>query len=118
MIRGIFEEKRTYFRAEEGSGGWGGEDPFERDEQLADIFKRTLTLAIARRMSTPNPFGIAEMVGEIIERANQAGPALILMAQSLRPIAKTLLNIPSPSDRVNLGKLETVFKDFDLSVEP
>ena len=118
MRTNFLQDKRTFFMKDEGYGsGRDGGDPFERDEQLADIFKRTLSLSITRKMSTPNPFGIAEIVEDIIERAQHAGPSLILMAQSLRPIAKTLLSIPSPSDRINPIVLEHHFKDFDLSIE-
>ncbi|MFP4313965.1 MAG: hypothetical protein ACLFR0_06535 [Alphaproteobacteria bacterium] len=120
MLRDQINTKPVFFIANEGrnGGNGGGDDPFDRDEELAMIFKKTLNLAIIRKMSTPNPFGIGDIVEDIVERANNAGPSLILMANSLRPIAKTLINIPSPSDRVNLGRLEMEFKDFDLSVEP
>lgn len=116
MTSTFIKDKRTFFIQNDGSGGGWNDDPFERDEELAIAFKRALSLTIARRMSTPNPFGLADTVENIVERAKSSGPALILMAQSLRPIANTILDIPSPSDRLNSIVLANAFKGFDLSV--
>lgn len=110
-------DKRTHFMPDSprGSSG-GGEDPFDHDDQLAHIFKRALSHKITYNIDTPSACDLPDHVSNIMQRIDQVGRCLILVSPDLRPIAKTLLEIKSPSDRLNPAVLEHKFKDFDLSV--
>lgn len=116
MLSKLFEDKRTHFRHDEGSGGgWDGDDPFDHDDYLAALFKQALGRSYGSL--TPNPPRLIESVNEISKRLDQVGHLTILVSRDLQPIAKRLMSIEGYSDKRNPIILQDRFKDFDLSVE-
>lgn len=99
------------------SGGGGlpddDHDPRDRDIELACHFKQALGLMIAHRSSTPNPFGLINIVQEIMKRADSA--ILLMLDESLRPIVTKLREI-HPGDREIPGCIENKFQGFDLTL--
>lgn len=110
-------DRRTFFIADSarGSGG-GGDDPYDHDEQLAQTFKRALQRKINLNIDTPRACDLTDHVENIMQRVEQVGRCLILVAPGLRPIVSKLLEIKYPSDRLNPSVLAHQFRDFDLSV--
>ena len=109
-----FKDKICFFRSDEGSGGPGGEDPHDRDDYLAALFKQALGRSYGS--DTPNPPRLLESVEGILERLDEVGNLTILVSRDLQPIAKRILDIPGYSDKRNPAILKHRFEGFDLRI--
>ena len=94
----------------------GGDDPYDRDETLAILFKGAVLRQQENSCVTDNPYGIKDYAAEIIQRTEQSGHMILLLAPPLRPIAKKIFEIEHPSDRESGYFLAGYFEGFDCEI--
>lgn len=107
----------AYFVADgaRGGGGGDGDDPFDRDDQLAHQFKVAMRYQLSQPSLTANPYGLSDLSRTIVERVEQVGNFLLMVSPELRPIAKGIMEIKYPSDRENGAIVAHNLRGLDLN---
>lgn len=115
----FLNDKKTYLASDSNRGG--GEDgddhnPWDRDRELAKIFKRALLAHISAPKDKENAQILQSMATLLQERLSSVGNNVRLTAPQLRILAEAVNKLPSPADRIDPGKLAMRFRNMDLTL--